>query len=395
MEKVEFPEIRVPAREKLSVYYINDTVRQYMEAAEYKLRRSGLFGLVTGLDKDDAAGAADRLMKVRDPQVQSLLADTVRDSIPFQYWKEAREIYDVHPSMTNALMSMGSSVTIPGSVFRRLRHPNPFFVTSGGPKLWQVDGNPGRIVGFYVTGAIANEYPRVDEGELSFKELNVPGAVFKKDGSRAALVRSTTDAMNNALHVMVISEVLTPDRSRVLDFDICHLTIPMTADFTLDDLVSEVSGGGFRWAQGMQGPVIHLGAIENYLQTIARVTVSHLLYACSRTSEIADGKNDRPPVRPGKGKPRTRSGKPGKVHQVGYRIGAKIEDNMRWVREQREAGVATGRKLPPHIRAAHPHLYRVGPGRKEIDIKFLDPIPVNIKDDDGATATVHPMGEEQ
>lgn len=393
MQEVEFPEIRVPAREKLNPYYINDTVRQYMEAAEYKLRKNKMFGLVTGLDSDDAAGAADRLMKIRDPRVQSLLADTVRDSIPFQYWKEIREIYDVHPSMTGALMNMGSSATIPGSVFRRLRHPNPFFTVSGGPKLWHVDGNPGRIIGFYVTGAIANEYPRVDGGELSFKELNGPGTAFKKDGRRAALVRGTHEPFNNALHVMVISEVLSADRLQVLDFDICHLTIPMTSDFTLAELVSEVSGSGFRWAQGMQGPVVHLGAIENYLQTIARVTVSHLLYACSRTSEIGEGKNDRPPARPGKGKSGARPRKPGKVHPVGYRIGAKIEENMRWVREQREAGIPTGRKLPPHMRAAHTHLYRVGPGRREIDIKFLDPIPVNMKDDDGATATVHPIGE--
>jgi hypothetical protein len=97
-------------------------------------------------------------------------------------------------------------------------------------------------------------------------------------------------------------------------------------------------------------------------------------------------------VKPGKPKGGAKPRKPAKMHQVGYRTGARIEDIVRRIAQQRAAGVATGVRLPPHIRAAHAHLYWVGPGRKEIDIKFLDPIPVNLKDDDGSTATVHPMG---
>jgi hypothetical protein len=392
MQKVDFPDIRVPARERLTTYYINDTVRQYMEAAEYKLREMKLFGLATGLDKDDAAEAADRLMRIRDRKLQNLVADTVRDVMPFLYWKESREIYDVHPAMTRSLMGMGSTATIPGSVFRRLRHPNPFFSLTGCPEFMHADGKPGRVMGFYVSGAVSDEYPRTDGGEMKFRELDVPGTAFAKPGRRASLVRSTHDPVVNGLHVMVMSEVLSPDRGRVLDFDVCHLTLPITADFTLDGLVAEISENGFRWSQEMTGPLGGTPVIGDYLRMMARVVVSHMLYACSRTSEISEGKNDRPPVRPGSGKPKV---KPAKTHQVGYRIGAKIEDNMRWLRERQEAGVPTGRKQPPHMRAAHAHLYRVGPGKKEVEVRFLDPIPVNMKDDDGVTATIHPMGPER
>lgn len=386
---VEFPDIRVAARDHLTTYYINDTVRQYMEAAESKIREFKLFGLVTGLDSDGAASSSDRLNSMRDPQLRGLMAETIRDVIPFQYWKEAREIYEVHPAMTESLMRMKSYVKIPGEIFRRLHHPNPFFTITGAPDFLQADGNPGRILGFYVCGAVANHYPQPEGVELSFKELDgKPGTAFKRDERRSSIVRSTHDPKINALHVMVVSEVLSSDRKMVLDFDVCHLTIPLTLSFTLDELVSEIVTGGFRWTQAMRGPEIHVSAMGVYLQTMARVTVSHLLYACSRTSEISEGKNDRPP---GKKKAGVKPRKPAKLHQMGYRIGSRIEDTLRRAPERRSAGQATGMKQPPHIRAAHPHLYRVGPGRAEIEIKFLDPIPVNMKDDDGTTATIHPM----
>jgi hypothetical protein len=291
----EFPDIRVATREHLTTYYINDTVRQYMEAAESKVRSFKLFGLVSGLESDGAATASDRLNGIKDRQLQGLIAETIRDVIPFQFWKGAREIYEVHPAMTKALMKMGSSVKIPGEVFRRLRHPNPFFITPGAPDFLHADAKPGRVLGFYVCGAVANHYPKTEGTDLSFRELDgKPGTAFKRDERRSSIVRSTHDPNINALHVMVLSEVLSEDRKMVLDFDVCHLTIPLTLDFTLDELISQIVTGGFRWTQAMSGPEIHVTATGIYLQTMARVAVAHLLYACSRTSEITEGKNDRP-----------------------------------------------------------------------------------------------------
>lgn len=386
MRKVDFPAIDVPARPELTTYHIGDTLRQYMEAGEYRLWELKLLALVGGsaggATQEAVSEAAARLAQY-DQRAVRAITDTTRDLAPFLFWRRAREIYDVHPSMTRALIAMGSKAVIPGSVFRRLRHPNPLFITTAGTEVLHADGQPGRIVGFYVTGAISNEYPAVAGHTNQLVDRS-----GRDTSRRAAILRSTHDEGANALHVVVASEVLSKDRTRMLDMDMCHITIPMTADFTLDGLVEEVSDGGFRWAQSMRGPV-QSGNVDGYLRTMARIVVSHLLYACSRTSEIAEGKNDRPPVRRERGKPKPPQ--PAKVHRVGYRTGAKIEDNVRWVREQRTPA-GTGRTLPPHIRAAHPHLYRVGPGRKEIEIKFLDPILVNVKDDDGVTATVHPMG---
>jgi hypothetical protein len=199
------------------------------------------------------------------------------------------------------------------------------------------------------------------------------------------------------LQVTLTSEVLDRSERNVLDLDMCRLVLPMTEDFTLEGLVEAVADSGFSWQQsGAEAPSARSAREKTerpYLTTMARTAISHLLYACSRTVEIAD-----PPVRgsdikrkKGKTKPaRQRS----RIHPVGYRMGAAIQDSIRRAQERREKaepGEGTGRKMPPHIRAPHSHLYWVGPGRQEADIKFLDQIPVNISDDEPEVATIHPM----
>ena len=389
MRQTEFPKINVPARE-LSTPLIGDLLQQYMQACEGKLKEFRLHSLVSMKpDVEASKQAAHRLRNIPDPELQRLIADTTRDVFPYVHWKQAREIYDVHPSMTRSFASMSSKTVIPGSVLRRLRHPNPLFITTAGTPVTHIDGHPGRILGFFITGGFSNGYPPADPKESRvIKDWSGTAAA-----RRAAVLLDTHDPHANVLHAVIASEVLSADRSQVLDLDMCHITLPMTAEFSLDGLVKEIAEDGFRWAQGMRKP--QEGELDEYLSVMARVVLTHLLYACSRTSEISEGKNDRPPVQRKKDSKGLPVQKPAKVHQMGYRTGAKIENNMRQLREQRAAGVPTGMKQPPHIRAAHPHLYRVGPGRAEVEIKFLDPIPVNMKDHDGVTATIHPMGSDQ
>jgi hypothetical protein len=77
------------------------------------------------------------------------------------------------------------------------------------------------------------------------------------------------------------------------------------------------------------------------------------------------------------------------MRRMGWRVGAAIEDTTRRLVQEEADHAATGRKMTPHIRSAHLHLYRVGPGRQEIEMKWLDPIPVNAGADDGKTVTRH------
>ncbi len=63
--------------------------------------------------------------------------------------------------------------------------------------------------------------------------------------------------------------------------------------------------------------------------------------------------------------------------EVGNRYGAMIE---RWeIADQNKfgpEGEASGRTVRPHLRAAHAHLYWIGPGKKVARVRFLPPIKV-------------------
>ncbi|HWT81971.1 MAG TPA: hypothetical protein VN648_24555, partial [Candidatus Methylomirabilis sp.] len=66
--------------------------------------------------------------------------------------------------------------------------------------------------------------------------------------------------------------------------------------------------------------------------------------------------------------------RPPSLFAVGTAYRAAVE---RWEIEQaRETGVATGRRVRPHVRRAHAHLYWTGSGRQVPRVRFLLPIPV-------------------
>ena len=112
--------------------------------------------------------------------------------------------------------------------------------------------------------------------------------------------------------------------------------------------------------------------------------ISLLLYVCSQASEIGVG---APPP-----KPRPKKTKKGwrlfpvdkpTTWDVGTRIGAALRRAYHAAETQQDPGqTATGRAKPrSHVRRAHWHTYRVGPGRKETKLNWLPPIPINVSDD--------------
>lgn len=108
--------------------------------------------------------------------------------------------------------------------------------------------------------------------------------------------------------------------------------------------------------------------------------ISLLLYICSTNAEI--GGESRRPERPRPKK--TKKGwrlfpadKP-TSWDVGIRIGAALRRGY----ESTGSGDGTHASPRPHIRRAHWHTYRVGPGREQSQLKWLPPIPVNVDDAD-------------
>jgi hypothetical protein len=81
------------------------------------------------------------------------------------------------------------------------------------------------------------------------------------------------------------------------------------------------------------------------------------------------------------------------VWEVGYRIGPILGA----AREAERNDSANGeRQVRPHVRRAHHHKYWIGTGDdKELILKWLGPVYVNVKDLDDLVMTIRPLKEKQ
>lgn len=371
-EPVTFPASR-------DAFWIADTIQGYMTIWRGVLRKNGLEDLaVERSELSDAKwNAIQGRLAAFAPEGKQQLKDMGADLRPYLLWEKHRQTYEPHPAMTAELMKLKADVTIPAEVFHRLRHPNPWFLFTGdAPELIHADGRQGRLMGAFVTGALSPRYP---QGRRTTPDDMPTGG---------AILLDTHDEDANALHALVLSEVWTEDGQAIEQYDMCHLTIPMVGSFTLDELVDQVIESNFAWTGDLKSEA-PAERQRTYLETCARAAVSHLLYASSRTVELDDKPRAlRPPVKRKPGE--TRMPKSPRVLRMGWQIGAAIADSIRRLATG-APGPGTGKSRRPHMRGAHLHLYRVGVGRQEIDLKWLDPIPVNAGKDDGRTITNHPM----
>lgn len=356
-------------------------IQRFMASWTETLTNTGLIKLAdefTGLSEEEARALNQAVGRIK-PDYRPMLTNMGQDVRPYRLWTQHRETYEPHPAMSRALVKMKSDTEIPGEVFQRLRHPNPLFLLPGAPPIQHADGHPGRIIAIFVTGAVSKRY-------------RAHGASLADDApSNASALTDTHDPNCNAYHATVVSEVHSLDGSQIIDLDWCHLTVPIRENFSLDELVFQTASDGFQWSADMRASAEELtgNSMFQYLEHAARAVVSHLLYACSRTTEMDDKpRASHPPAKPEKGKPTPQPS--AQIRRMGWRTGAAIADSIRRAATG-QPGPGTGKKRTPHMRGAHLHLYRVGPGRREIDLKWLDPIPVNAALDDGATITRHPM----
>lgn len=115
--------------------------------------------------------------------------------------------------------------------------------------------------------------------------------------------------------------------------------------------------------------------------------MSMVLYLCSEEPDITSKPSPMNQARIRRGKTPYHP----TIHHVGYRIGAAF----RKAKAEREASQGTGghgASPAPHMRRAHWHTYWVGkentPQRRQV-VKWLPPIPVNVKSDDDIIPTIH------
>jgi len=357
-----------------SAYQVTDMVMALMNMYASELRLAGYENLLApNLPNKDLYLASQESVAVGNKAV------SVR---PYVMWSQYREVYAIHSHMSNALLRIKSDTKIPASVLRNLRHPNPFIALDGGIPIVHADRRPGIIRGMFVTGAISMAYPQVNGSNVRIEGLSGQDA-------RASAIVDTTSEVANVLRVTVISDVRSMDGEHSEFTDLTHLTVPLTEEFTIEELVEAVISSGFAWntlSEGMAKQDVRQYR-RRFLEDMARVVVSHLLYVTSRTAEISKPKDHRPPFQ--KMHSWDRAPKPSKVHKVGWQVGSAIADYVRSEGRNEKSGAASDRTIKPHIRAPHVHLYRVGPGRSEVEFKFLDAIKVNFDKYDGKTRTMH------
>jgi hypothetical protein len=274
---------------------------------------------------------------------------TAQEVASHQIWERCRVLCEIHPGLSAELRASDSDA-FPPEVLRRLPYPNPMVFLAEPLDITLAAGEPGRLVGWYVNAHTPTRH-----------------------------ACDTTDERARYLYFTVLSEVLTDGGADVDDWDLSRVTLPLYGgDTTINDLV-ETTLKGFAWEPAVGGQTPELQ--RSFMSTILHVVVPHMLYLCSQTLDT------RPkPLKPGRParrqRGRTRPAEPQVDRRlIGFRIGPELAAQDRWeaTAEQGEPRGSHGRHRPPapHIRRAHFHTYRVGPGRRERVVKWLAPIAVN------------------
>lgn len=108
--------------------------------------------------------------------------------------------------------------------------------------------------------------------------------------------------------------------------------------------------------------------------------ISTLLYLCSEAAEIEDSKRQgRRPTHLPHGRKISAAANAPTVWECGYRLGARLRAAQTATTEPSDGAHASPR---PHVRRAHWHTYRLGPGRTQARVLWQHPILVNADPDD-------------
>lgn len=278
------------------------------------------------------------------PNLLELAYRAANDASLARHWERHRIVYAVHPGLADALADTAGTGEIPASVLRRLPHPDPLFLFPTGVRVALSTGEPGVMRGFFVTGLLPS----------------APGPVRT----------SSADPDADRLQVATLCQVGEPDTIQS-DWDLSAVSIPMTGRFTAESLVRSSAA---RWSASPDCADLSTPeTISNWVAEMMRVCLPVLLYACS--AEPDSVRLARPPARKA-GKGRTRSTPRPEVHQLGYRVGPELlAARARY--ERQPGGQRAGRTVRAHVRRAHWHTYRTGPGRTETAIRWLSPVLVH------------------
>lgn len=312
-----------------------------------------------------ATAPGDRLPPA--PAVRGLareIAFSAMDAGTRRLWQRYRIAYAIDPDLWQELADVSEDDIVPRGLMRSLPHPNPFIGLPVPVRIPLVRGQYTSIGGFFVTGRagvygagaaqVSTDAPNAS-GDLG---LVFGGTVHHADGRAVQAFPGVGD--------MIWSRV-------TLDTGGGDATIGELAAAIIPRFDSLGPGGGL---------------VGELIPAAVSAAVAALVYLCATNAEL----------RPLPGGPRRAAsggrggaGKPVRVIQVGHHIGARLRA-WRAHEAATAAGGGDGGPRRPHVRRAHPHVFRVGPGRTGSIVRWMPPIPVGFGGADAAVTTVIPAG---
>jgi len=312
-----------------------------------------------GMDYDWSEELYERTIAGMSETMLHEIKFTAADLGCLSVWRKHRTVYEFDAALWSELGMMTPDYVVPGGLFSKLPHSDPFIALPAGVTLPMADGLMQEITGFFVVGQAPDM------------------------GGYAQV--STHDPASTTLGLLVAGEVRHPDgdpyysETGVRDVLWTRLTLMVDPGGTSVADLTERVRSRFRTNLSQEW--------ESDLPVIIATCVSALVYLCTKNADL----------RPELGKPPARSGKRGgrtvrevprlQVVKVGFRIGAQLRAYRRSAAGRLPAA-GTGKAMPPHVRRAHLHTYRVGPGRQGFEVKWIPPVPINMSTPPKLT-TVH------
>lgn len=294
------------------------------------------------------------------------VAETAMDYSIVALWARGKNVYDIDPDLWAQLQRVDRSKPLPADLFSRLRHTDPF-VRLPEPVLVDLDepGVRARITGFFVTGRTRAGRIATDPGGVALATVSTHSPECHM---LAACIGGYTEYTDGRPY-------LTTDGRRDILWSRIHLD-PTAGDGSINAMVESASTRFWSMDGTGSGP-------EFVARMLPQVAAA-LIYCSAENADMNE--LPTPPVRRKSGR-RVKSDAPKQV-EVGYRVGKAIQKGRaEAARRVSEAGgdgeaVATGRVMPPHIRAPHFQRFRIGAGRPnertEYRVRWVDPIEVNF-----------------
>ncbi|RMH32058.1 MAG: hypothetical protein D6690_14495 [Nitrospirae bacterium] len=200
------------------------------------------------------------------------------------------------------------------------------------------------------------------------------------------------DAPHHELR-LVLDTAVTPDQA--LDPEHGCLSIPMIlGNGTLMDALDRMAeSAALQTERHGLSPITRPQSFSPLTEQLASM-ISLMLYLASEQPDF-DPQGQRPQIPvPTKTKAGPRWFPPDqpRTWDVGLRIGHALRHaQTHTTSPETDSSLSTRARPRPHIRRAHWHTYRIGPGREAAQLKWLPPIPINLDNLDKLPATIRPV----